>query len=101
MRTASLYFAIVLLWSLAIRFESALLIASPALVRLFAAITVALAMEAVRKEWRPPISTAIGRLAPAAFPDLRSRHVATSMPLEASSLTTIHSAQIREGEGSA
>jgi hypothetical protein len=101
MRTASLYLAIVLLWSLAIRFESALLIASPALVRLFAAITVALAMEAVRKEWRPPISMAIGRLAPAAFPDLRSRHVATSMPLEASSLTTIHSAQIREGEGSA
>jgi hypothetical protein len=56
MRMAALCLGMVLLWSLAIRFESALLIASPGLVRSFAAITVALAIQAVWREWRVPVT---------------------------------------------
>jgi PAP2 superfamily len=60
MRMAFLYFGVVLLWSLAIRFESALLIARPALVGWFAAITVALAIQAVWREWSMPIPRVAG-----------------------------------------
>jgi hypothetical protein len=60
MRTACLYLGMVLFWALAIRFESALLIASPGLVRSLAAITLALAIQAVWKEWRMPITLVAG-----------------------------------------
>jgi PAP2 superfamily len=59
-RTASLCLGVVLLWSLAIRFEFATLIASPWLVRSFAAISVALAIRAVWREWSMPIPRVAG-----------------------------------------
>jgi hypothetical protein len=59
-RGAFFYLGIVLFWSLAIRFEGALLIAHPGLVRSFAAITVAVAMGAIWNEWRMPFTPMAG-----------------------------------------
>ncbi len=50
-RSALLYLGVVLSWSLAIRFEYAFLIAHSFLVKTFAVLTVALAIQAVFKEW--------------------------------------------------
>jgi hypothetical protein len=53
-RSALLYLGVVLSWSLAVRLEYPFLIAHPGLLRLFAALTMALAMLAVYREWRTP-----------------------------------------------
>jgi hypothetical protein len=52
---AMLYLAVVLSWSLAVRFEYSLLIAHPGLLRTLASLTVALAVTAVFKTWSDPI----------------------------------------------
>ena len=54
-RSAFLYLGAVLSWSLAVRFAYPFLISHPSLPRLCAALTVALAIWAVFKEWRVPI----------------------------------------------
>jgi hypothetical protein len=51
-RNALVYLGIVVCWSLAVRFGYAPLIAHPALLRLMAALTVAMAVWAVYREWR-------------------------------------------------
>jgi hypothetical protein len=53
-RSALLYLGVVLFWSLAVRFEYPFLIAHPGLLRWLAALTVAIAMLAVCKQWRAP-----------------------------------------------
>jgi hypothetical protein len=50
-RSALLYLGVVLAWSLAIRFEYALLIVHPALLRSFVALTAVLACLALWREW--------------------------------------------------
>ena len=52
MRRALIYLGVVLCWSLTVRFEYALLIAHPTLLRSLAVLTVAAAGVAVFKEWR-------------------------------------------------
>ena len=52
--SALLYLGVALSWSLAVRFEYSFLIVHPGLTRLFAALTVALAMLAIFKEWSVP-----------------------------------------------
>jgi hypothetical protein len=56
---ALIYLGIVLGWSLAVRFGYAFLIAHPALLRLLAVLTVALAGWEVMKEWRVPEMRAV------------------------------------------
>jgi PAP2 superfamily len=51
-RSASFYLGIAISWSLAIRFQFAFLLANPGLVRCCVALTVALAIFAVVREWR-------------------------------------------------
>jgi PAP2 superfamily len=51
-RTASFYLGIAISWSLAIRFQFTLLMANSGLVRCWVALTVALAIFAVVREWR-------------------------------------------------
>jgi hypothetical protein len=53
-RRALLYLGVVLCWSLAIRFAYPVLIAHPGALRLFAGLTVALALWTVAREWRVP-----------------------------------------------
>jgi len=53
-RSALLYLGVVLCWSLAVRFEYQLLIVHPGMLRVFAVLTVALAILAVFEEWRIP-----------------------------------------------
>jgi hypothetical protein len=60
MRAAGLYLGIVLCWSLAIRFEYAPLSAHAGLVRLFAAITLMAAIQAVWTEWNMPFTRMAG-----------------------------------------
>jgi PAP2 superfamily len=55
-RAAFLYLAVVVCWSLTIRFGYSFLIANPALLRLMAVLTVAMAAHAVSKEWSMPAS---------------------------------------------
>jgi hypothetical protein len=59
-RAAFLYLGIVLFWALAIRLESGLLTAHAGLVRSFAVITLALAVQTVWREWSRPITRAAG-----------------------------------------
>lgn len=61
-RRALLYLAVVVCWSLTIRFGYSFLIAHPMLLRLMAALTVAMVVQAVFREWRTP---AVGRGEPA------------------------------------
>jgi hypothetical protein len=53
-RSASLYLAAVLAWSISVRFGYASLIAHPWLLRSMVALTLAIAVRAVVKEWRIP-----------------------------------------------
>ena len=53
-RSALLYLGAVLFWSLVVRFAYSLLISHPGLLRLLAALTVAMAIWAVFAEWRIP-----------------------------------------------
>jgi hypothetical protein len=57
-RSSLLYLAVVLSWSLAVRFEYPFLLARPGLLRCFAALTVVLAMLAVVREWCVPATCA-------------------------------------------
>ncbi len=54
-RIALIYLGVVLSWSLAIRFAYRFLIAHPGLLRLLAVLTVAMAIQAVLREWQIPI----------------------------------------------
>lgn len=58
-RSASLYLAAVLAWSLSVRFGYASLIAHPWLLRSMVALTLAIAVRAVVKEWRIPAVSAV------------------------------------------
>jgi PAP2 superfamily len=51
-RSSALYLALVVAWTMTVRFAYPALIAHPALTRIFATATVAVAMFAVFKEWR-------------------------------------------------
>lgn len=53
-RAALLYLAVVICWSLTVRFAYPFLIANPGLLRLMAVLTVAMAAHAVFKEWNTP-----------------------------------------------
>jgi hypothetical protein len=53
-KSAILFLGVVLLWSLAIRFQSEFLILHPTFPKLFAALTLGLAILAVIREWRRP-----------------------------------------------
>lgn len=57
-RSASLYFGTILAWSLSIRFGYMFLVEHPWLLRLMAAITLAIAVRAVVREWRIPAASA-------------------------------------------
>jgi hypothetical protein len=54
-RKALLYLAVVVFWSLAVRFGYSILIAHPGLLRMLALLTVAMAAYAVFKEWTTPV----------------------------------------------
>jgi hypothetical protein len=53
-RAALLYLAVVVCWSLTVRFEYPFLVAHPGLLRLMAVLTVGMAAHAVFKQWRTP-----------------------------------------------
>jgi hypothetical protein len=53
-RNALAYLAVVVCWSLTVRFAYGFLIAYPAVLRLLTALTVAMAVYAVIKEWTSP-----------------------------------------------
>jgi hypothetical protein len=54
-RRALFYLAVVVCWSLAVRFGYSILIAHPGLLRMLASLTVAMAAYAVFKEWTTPV----------------------------------------------
>ncbi|MGO9324094.1 MAG: phosphatase PAP2 family protein [Terracidiphilus sp.] len=58
LKQASLFLSTVLAWSLAMRFASFILIAHPFVTRSFAALTIALAIYALWKQWRAQSSPA-------------------------------------------
>ena len=58
-RRAFVYLGIVLGWSLAVRFGYSFLIAYPAVLRMLAVLTVAIAVVAVFREWRVPAQQAV------------------------------------------
>jgi PAP2 superfamily len=58
-RSALLYLGVVLCWSLTVRFAYPFLIAHAGLLRVLVALTVALAVRAVHREWRIPVVRAI------------------------------------------
>lgn len=57
-RSASLYLGATLAWSLSVRFGYTFLVAHPWLLRLMVALTLAIAVRAVVKEWRIPATSA-------------------------------------------
>ena len=65
-RNALAYLAVVVCWSLTVRFAYGFLISYPAVLRLLTALTVAMAVYAVIKEWTLPAIAVAGQTEPAA-----------------------------------
>jgi len=66
-KSAILFLGVMLLWALAVRFQSGFLIMHPTLPQLFAALTLALALLAVIREWSRAVESAsIPQAAPGA-----------------------------------
>jgi hypothetical protein len=57
-KSAILFLGVMLAWSLAVRFQSGFLILHPTLTLLFVALTLALAILAVIREWSSPVESA-------------------------------------------